>query len=530
MNRIRWYGPTLVLLGTMLIVMIAGPGLARRIEHARRGQYITNVRESLEDTGSLATLSEAFRKVAQVVEPSVVHIQVSMRQNARTRRGMPDEDLLRRFFGPHFRQDAPFDDQEDDRGSDQENFDRYDVPSPNANGSGWVYDEEGHIITNYHVVGNAERIQVRFHDGSQRTATVLDSDLQTDIAILKVEGGNLHPATRAQEPVQQGDIVFAFGSPFQFLFSMSQGIVSGKGRQLYIIPGGYEQFIQTDAAINPGNSGGPLTNIYGHVVGMNTAIATRTGTYNGLGFAIPVDMVTDVVDQLLAEGKVSRGFLGIDLGERELDEKLARTFGFEGKGILVHAVMPGFPAEQAGLQAGDIITKIDDTQVRTRAQLRNLVASYKPDSTIQMEVFRDGKTRTIDVTLTAIPERLARGGRPAPPGPDQPDAREDDLLVLRKVGILDATALDAQVADRVGLQTTSGVLVQRVRPGSAAMAAGISPRTVITHAMDTPITTVDELVQELQKHDLTKGVRMRIVRLTGDREQPQYVLLELPSE
>jgi serine protease Do len=238
-------------------------------------------------------LSEAFKDVARVVEKSVVSITVYSKRPPTG--GIPEELLP---LLPPGR--AP-------KGNSE--FDDYDVPQQYGSGSGWIYDTKGHIITNNHVIDGADRIVVRFYDGSERDAKVVGVDTKTDIAVVKVKGDDLHPAKRADKPVDQGEIVFAFGSPFRFDFSMSQGIVSAKGRQLGILRGaqGYENFIQTDAAINPGNSGGPLTNIYGEVVGMNTAIASRTGAYNGLGFAIPVRMVEQVGDQLIENGKVSRG-------------------------------------------------------------------------------------------------------------------------------------------------------------------------------------------------------------------------------
>ena len=316
MHRIRWYGPSVMLLLTTLLVMATGPNVARQIAWAGTDAKIALVKQNLASKPSLAELSEAFREVAQAVAPSVVHIEVSVKDSPARRRlkSFREEELFRRFFGPHrFRGER--DDSDDDTApkDDGEDYDRYNMPSEQSTGSGWVYDQDGHIITNHHVVEHADVITIRFQDGTHYEATVVGTDPKTDIAVVKVDTPQIHPATIADEVVEQGDIVFAFGSPFQFEFSMSQGIVSGKGRRLHILDRhqGYENFIQTDAAINPGNSGGPLTNIYGQVVGMNTAIATSTGYYNGLGFAIPVNMVTNVADQLISTGKVSRGYLGI---------------------------------------------------------------------------------------------------------------------------------------------------------------------------------------------------------------------------
>ncbi|NJL31408.1 MAG: PDZ domain-containing protein, partial [Phycisphaerales bacterium] len=262
-----------------------------------------------------------------------------------------------------------------------------------GSGSGWVYSADGHIITNNHVIEEADRIEVRFFNGESMDAVVVGTDPKTDVAVIKVDATKLHASTLATEPVEQGEIVFAFGAPFRFEFSMSQGIVSGQGRQLGILAErqGYENFIQTDAAINPGNSGGPLTNIYGQVVGMNTAIASRTGAFNGLGFAIPIDMVKKVVDELIATGTVQRGYLGIFI--EELDPRMARTFGYDGKGVLVTNPIDGGPAAEAGVQRGDIITKVEGKPVSTPDELRNLVADLAPGKRYDWRFI--GKARSV---------------------------------------------------------------------------------------------------------------------------------------
>ncbi len=521
MSNIRWYGPSLVLVLAVLFVMVAGPGVAQRIEHARRAQHVINVREELGNSEFLDALSQSFRKVAQAVEPSVVSIEVAAKRDARvSRERLPlNEDWMRRFFGPE--EEAP-QDQPRDGGED---FDRYNAPQTFGNGSGWVYDNAGHIVTNRHVVADADRITVTFSDKSKRDAKLVAADAKTDIAVLKVEGGNVVAAQRAAEPVQQGDIVFAFGSPFRFEFSMSQGIVSGKGRQLGILgTSGYEYFIQTDAAINPGNSGGPLTNVRGEVVGMNTAIATRTGAYNGLGFAIPVDMVEQIVNQLLERGKVTRGYLGVFI--RDVDPKLGKTFGFEGSGVLIEQPIEGGPAEKAGLQRGDIVTHVDGQEVATADQLRRRVAMIPPGQKVALHVFRQGKSEVLEVEVFEQPEQMAeadfdRGG--ISPTPREPQGVNMELL--RKLGIEGASTLDERTAKRMGLKVQAGVLVERVRAGSVAASVGIRPRAVVTDVQGTPVQDVADLVDQLGKHDLKQGVRVTVF----DGDTPRFVLLELPE-
>ncbi len=533
MSRIRWYGPTLVLVFAVLLVMIAGPGVARRVAHAQRDEHIQLVRQELTHNPALAELNNAFRRVAEVVEPSVVHLEVASRQST-LRRRLWDDDLLRRWFGnperlPDWLRPDP-DDDEDDKDDD---YRRFDVPPAFGNGSGWVYDQQGHIITCNHVISGADVITVRFADGSERKAEIVGTDPKTDVAVIRVTDDSLHAAAIADEPVEQGDIVFAFGSPFGKEFSMSQGIVSAKGRRVglflrrdargRVYNEGYENFIQTDAAINPGNSGGPLTNIRGEVVGMNSAIASRTGFSNGVGYAIPIDLIVNVAQQLIDEGKVRRGFLGIVF--EELTPKMARTFGYEGTGVLVRYPVEGTPAHKAGIKSGDILTKINDITVDSGDQLRRLIARYKPGTILAVEVFRDGKTLNFDITIAEQPDELAAAA--APSGrldADEPDP--DDMELLRKLGIERISTFTEELAERSGLQFTPGVAVLAVRPHSSAHAAGLRRGHIITAIQGVAIDTAEDLVQQLDEYDLTQGVRIKVM----DDKTPRFLLLELPQE
>jgi serine protease Do len=522
MSRIRWYGPTVALVLTVLAVMFIGPELVKNLTHAQVRAQTRFVQNELKSNPSLAELSSAFRKVATVVEPSVVAIQVSSREPQRQMRMMPEE--FRRFFGPRFQPDGPMPEGEDDLGEPNapNEWEKYNVPRPYGSGSGWVYDEEGHIVTNNHVVRGAESITVRFSDGSERTAKLVAADPKTDVAVLKVEGGRLHPAALAEEPVEQGDIVFAFGSPFRFEFSMSQGIVSAKGRHLGIIEGGgYENFIQTDAAINPGNSGGPLTNIYGQVIGMNTAIASQTGANNGLGFAIPVDMLDTVVQQIIKTGKVIRGYLGVYI--QDLDLELARSYGLDRRGVLVTQPIPGSPGEQAGLKEDDIIVEVDGKSVESADELRNRIANYAPGKKVPLKFYRDGKEQTVTVTVGELPAQVAameEEGGPERMTPATPD--EQSMQALRQLGIEGVQALTPQIAQR--LKVESGVVITSVRPNSVADSKMLRRGMVITKVMNTEIKTPEDLNNALAKADLKKGVRVTV----SEQGNSRVVLLKLP--
>ena len=535
MSRIPGYGLIVVLLGaTWLGVVAIGPHGVPRTAWAGGDAKITLMRNNLERNDSLVQLSNAFRLVAEVVEPSVVHIQVSVKQSKPSRGRSKKQEWLRQFFGPHgFEMEPhlpgergeqdPYEDENDEETDEELN--RFSVPRVVGTGSGWVFDHDGHIVTNYHVVKGADKITVRFHDGTERKAQMVGTDPKTDVAVIKIDGEELHPAVLATEPVEQGDIVFSFGSPFGFEFSVSQGIVSAKGRQLGILSrGGYEDFIQTDAAINRGNSGGPMTNIHGQVVGMNTAIASRSNGFQGLGFAIPVKMLRHVVGQLIDRGKVSRGYLGVFIAD--LDSKLARTFDYDGEGVLVEDPIEDGPAQEAGIERGDIITGINGRPVGSASELRQIVAALAPGSALSLDLFRNGKTSTIELTIGELPDdKHASVRHRKEDAGHQNDVDQSSKRLLRQLGFRSVVTLTKEAAKQYRLKLMQGVLVRSVRRHSSAAAAGISEGQVITSVMGVKIDSVEQLAAELKRHDLAKGVRVSVV--DGDMER--FVLLEIPE-
>ncbi len=520
MTQIRNYGPAVLLAVVTLGVLLGGPSIMRQIAHAQEAGQMQATREQLK-AKNLAELSESFREVASLVEPSVVHITVKKKAGDRSA-AMNDlppgfEQFFRRF--PDLQRRMP--DEESDE------YRQYDAERRAGDGSGWVYDSDGHIITNYHVVRNADTIEVRFFDKSVRTAKVIGADKNTDIAVLKVETNHLHPATVSKADPEQGEIVFAFGSPFRFEFSMSQGIVSGSGRQLGILGRtGYESFIQTDAAINPGNSGGPLVNIYGEVVGMNTAIATRTGGYQGIGFAIPAGMLKSIIPQLIDSGRVARGYLGVAITD---DTRLLETFELD-KGVVVEQVMPDSPADQAGLRRGDVITEVDGEPMDNAAHLRQTIADRGPDEQVKLTVVRNGDREKLTVTLGQLPADLASASGEGPG--DRGDAAEDAdrYEPLRQLGIEAGSTLTDRVRNMLDLdEDVEGVVVERVRRGSVAAAEGIGRGVVITAVQDQEIESVEQLADLLADRDLTRAVRLSVMARGQGGWVSRYVVLELPE-
>ncbi|MEX0885740.1 MAG: trypsin-like peptidase domain-containing protein [Phycisphaeraceae bacterium] len=536
MNRIRWYGPTLVLLVTVLTVILTGPELARRIAWAHQDARITLIREDLDQSPVLDEMSRAFRNVAEVVKPSVVNIRIMRRADGRVQGRSELEQLLPDLFERFERRQQP----DQNPPQPEQDIDPFSPSRPAGHGSGWVYDEQGHIVTNNHVIRNADEIVVEFVDGRTYVAEVAAVDVNTDIAVLRINATDVHPARVATEEVEQGDIVFAFGSPFRFDFSMSQGIISGRARQLGILgQRGYENFIQTDAAINPGNSGGPLTNIRGEVVGMNTAIAQDPNTpfqapgFQGVSFAIPVALVVEIADQLIDDGRVVRGFLGIAIDD--LTERQARAFGLDDDaGVLVHEPMPGLPAAKAGIQPEDIITAVDGEPVATAGELRFRIARTPPGREVVLTIFRDGEYQDVAVVLGELTDdRTAARPRPGRAGEGGAESDRASTELLRRMGIDRVDAFTEQHARELGTEPIDGVVITRVRPNSLASQAGLRPGSVIRAVMGEPVTSVAQLSERVQAFaDADGDIPLRLAVAQWDprdrRFRLQSLFIDLP--
>ena len=347
---------------------------------------------------ALRQSGKIFAKVAKKSSPSVVMIKTEKEVSPYMQRGYSSpfqDDFFRRFFDLP-RQQQPV------------------IPPKKApkrkevvgQGSGFIINKEGYILTNNHVIGEADGIIVNLLDGREFKAELVGSDPQSDVAVIKIKGSpkNLPIAELGtSESVEVGEWVLALGNPFGLSHSVTAGIISAKGRNSVGITD-YEDFIQTDAAINPGNSGGPLVNLEGKVIGINTAIYSRSGGYMGIGFAIPIDMVVKIKDQLINKGTVSRGFLGVLI--QDLNSELSKSFNVK-KGVLISKVSKESPAAKAGIEAGDVVTKFNGKVVENAGAFRNIVSMIEPGKNVKMEVDRKGEKLTLTVKIGSLNDELA---------------------------------------------------------------------------------------------------------------------------
>jgi len=338
-------------------------------------------------------------------------------------------------------------------------------------GSGVIVSPDGYILTNTHVVEKADEIMVTLSDQQNFKGKIIGSDPKTDIAVIKISTQDL-PTIKwgNSDKIQVGEFVLAFGNPYSLSNTVTMGIVSAVGRANVGIAD-YEDFIQTDAAINPGNSGGPLVNIKGELIGINTAIFSRTGGYQGIGFAVPSNMAQSVMSQLINKGKVTRGWLGITI--QNFTPELAKEFGLnKSTGALVTEILKGSPAEKAGIKRGDIITEVDGKAVKNVETLRNIIAQSKVGSRIQLKVIRDGNPNLFTVTITELPQDISQN---VPGEPDEKLPAEENALAGFSV-----MNLTQEIAKQLDIsKDEKGVVIVRVEPYSAAEEAGLKKGDVI---------------------------------------------------
>ncbi len=414
-----------------------------------------------------------FVVIAEQVRPAVVNISAESVTEDKVHNFM-DDDFFRRFFG------LP-----PDRTPNMPRMRRSE-----SLGSGFIISPDGYVLTNNHVIEGAEKVTVALSDQHRYKAEIVGADKETDVAVLKINAGNDLPTIPLgnSDSIMVGDWVMAVGNPFPNLGldrTVTVGVVSAKGRQGLTFGASdenpsYQNYIQTDASINPGNSGGPLVNLQGEAIGINSAIASPSGGNVGIGFAIPINMTRDIAEQLMKTGKVTRGYLGIYPQDITEDLKSANALP-STEGVLVAQVDKDTPAEKAGLKVGDVITKFDNEKITDAQQFRFLVAKSGPGSTISLQVWRNGSTKTIDV-------KLGDRTRFVSVKQQQPteETKQDHWLGLT------VETLTEDNASQYEVEYVPGVIITGIEPGSPAEDAGLSPGDIILKVSGKEVTTADE--------------------------------------
>ena len=446
---------------------------------------------------SLIQQSKARADIVEEAQKAVVYIKVE--KNIQNFQGngtqMPfdslPEEFKKRFFPdnpPHSRS-FPFGPQ---------------LPrdfKQQGHGSGTIISEEGYILTNNHVIGDADKITVVLNDGREFSAEIIGKDPQSDIAVVKIDGEDLPAlATGNSNEIRIGETVIAIGSPYGLSNTVTMGIVSAKGRSNIGLVD-YENFIQTDAAINPGNSGGPLINLEGKIIGVNTAIFSRSGGYQGIGLSVPINMAQHIMEALITEGKVTRGWLGVSI--QNLTPELAQAFAVENsQGALVVSVLNGSPAAKAGLQRGDIIVSFNQDLITSSDDLRNKVGLAAPETMAALKVIRDGEEIDINLQL---------GERPAS-GKTSPDLMEK----VNSLGI-SVQKMNPELAEKFGYQEKSGVIITQVIPDSIAFQAGLRADNMIQEVNQEIIADVESFKEAVEKANLKEGILLLVSTPDGSR-------------
>jgi len=434
--------------------------------------------------------SKAFVNVVKKAKPAVVHIKVekTTKRNYQGRQGteeMFNHPFFEQFFGPQFRQK-----QQQQQPKQQEYTQR-------GQGSGFIINKKGFILTNNHVVEGADSIKVTLSDKREFTATVVGTDPQSDVALIKIDNAVNLPVLPLGDSskLDVAEWVIAIGNPFGLSQTVTVGVVSATGRSSIGL-NDYENFIQTDAAINPGNSGGPLINARGEAVGINTALFSKTGGYMGIGFAIPINMAKSIEKQLKEHGKVTRGWLGVVI--QNVDKDLADSFGLKkAGGILVSEVQKDSPASAAGIKRGDVIIELDGEVLNDVSHLRNRVALISPKSKTVLLVIREGREKKIQVTIGHQPSDFNK------------QVSTKGVKSLEEYG-LTMQELTKELAERFDYEADSGLIVSNVEQGSTAAKAGMKPGQLVEEVNKIPVSNLTDLGKVLSETSESGKILLRV--------------------
>ena len=491
----------LSLSGASVAAAVVGVDLYEDVQFARAEQQVQATREELSTVQDMASV---FREVGRVVEPSVVNIRVT---KTVSQTQMPGGRMFRRFFRDFGGPGQPNLPPEFGEGGPMKEI---------GTGSGVIVEASngvGYILTNNHVAGGASEMDITLADGREiKDAKLVGADPKTDLAVVEIKADHLIPAKWGDSSkLQPGDWVMAFGSPFGYVGSMTHGIVSALHRQAGILGSdGYENFIQVDAPINPGNSGGPLVDVHGDMVGINTAIASSSGGFQGIGFAIPANQAKPIYEALKHKGSIVRGWLGVQIENVAQARDEVKSEGYTGDtGVLVKGVMKDTPAS-GKLRPGDVVSTLNGKPVRDASQLRNEIALDTPGTEVTLGIVRDGKKQDVKITL---------GQQPGNPNVVSSRGGEGQQTGKLGLGLADLTD---ELAQRFGVNAKEGAVVVAVRPGSPAAQAGVRPGDVITRVDKENVTSAQQAGQDLARADLKKGIRLDIT----NREGSEFVFVQ----
>ena len=447
-----------------------------------------------------AQLNDAFVSVFERVAPAVVIIDVSKKAYSVADGAEGNDDLREFFFHP---------------GPDGQGGDTPDkrAPKTQSEGSGFIIQSGGYILTNNHVVKGADRINVRLKDGRQFPGKLVGSDERTDIAVVKIEAADLPVEEMADsDTVRVGELTCAIGVPYNLDYTFTTGVVSAKGRNKLELGNvdNYEDYIQTDASINPGNSGGPLVNLDGKVIGMNTLI---NGLNRGLGFAIPSNMLREVGDQLIHNGRVIRPYIGVLMVsvDENTSDRYGTLFNAVKKGVIVVTIKSDSPAFKSDLRPEDVITEVDGVPVGTDRELQKQILGKKVGATVQMTVYRKGKTIKLAVTTAELPADVNRNAAGLGDNPDGEAQRQEASQMYG----MQLQELTRDLAGNLGVTANSGVVVTSVAKDSPAERASITVKDVITAVEDRPVKDVPSFKEAAKSGDLKRGIVCYLERPSG---------------
>ncbi|WP_407651320.1 DegQ family serine endoprotease [Denitrificimonas halotolerans] len=435
-----------------------------------------------------------FTALVEKAAPAVVNISTRQTVQAQSGpgafHGLPDLEGLPPIFREFFERSIPMPRAPQGRNKGRQR-------EAQSLGSGFIISEDGYVLTNNHVIADADEIIVRLADRSELVAKLVGTDPRTDVALLKVDGKNLPTVKLGKsKDLKVGEWVLAIGSPFGFDHSVTSGIVSAKGRNL---PNdNYVPFIQTDVAINPGNSGGPLFNLKGEVIGINSQIFTRSGGFMGLSFAIPMEVALNVSDQLKSKGKVDRGWLGVVI--QEVNKDLAESFGLDKPaGALVVQVLEDGPADKGKLEVGDVILHMNDHPIVMSADLPHLIGAVKPGTTVNLVVMRDGSRKNLRIKVGSLPSE------------DEGQEMASTSTASSKDNRLGMSVIDLTVEQKKTMDLQGGVVIQEVQGGVAAM-IGLRPGDVITHLNNQVIDSAKSFTKTAKALPNNRSLSMRVLR------------------